>query len=64
MQKHKFGETCPVTLVESVPVPTEHEKYCVDVLRPRRNGRHYVTRRSNLMQKQKFILTCPILLFV
>jgi hypothetical protein len=51
MQKHKFGETCPVALfVESVPVPAEHEKYCVDVLHPGCNEWHYVTRRSHQMQ--------------
>jgi hypothetical protein len=65
MQKHKFGETCSVVLlVESVPVPAEHEKYCVDVLSPGHNRRHYVTHRSHLMQKHKFVLTCPIVLFV
>jgi hypothetical protein len=45
MQKHKFGVTCPGTLiVESVPVSPKLEKYCVYVSRSRRIGMHYVTR--------------------
>jgi hypothetical protein len=32
-EKHKFGTMCPSTLfVESVPVPPEHEKQCIDTL--------------------------------
>jgi hypothetical protein len=50
MQKQKFSVTCPGTFFdESIPVPPEHEKYCVDVLLPRCNGMHYVTCRSHRM---------------
>jgi hypothetical protein len=32
MQKQKFGVMCPdARFVESVPVPAEHEKWCIDV---------------------------------
>jgi hypothetical protein len=35
MQKHNFGVTSPgVIFVESIPVPPEHEKLCVDVSHP------------------------------
>jgi hypothetical protein len=35
MQKHKFVVTCPsVLFMETAPSPPEHEKDCVDVLRP------------------------------
>jgi hypothetical protein len=65
MQKQKFGVTCPrALLVETAPVPLEHEIYCVDVSRPGRTEMHYVTRRSHLMQKHKFSVTCPGAFFV
>jgi hypothetical protein len=65
MQKHKFGVTCSdVLFVESVPVLLEHEKQCVDVLRPRRTRMHYVTNRSHRRQKQKFGEMCLGTLFV
>jgi hypothetical protein len=33
MQKQKFNVTCPSTIfVESVPVPPEQEKLCINVL--------------------------------
>jgi hypothetical protein len=45
MQKNKFGITCPGALfIESVPVPPELEKYCIDILQPRHTGIHCVTR--------------------
>jgi hypothetical protein len=48
MQKHKFGITCPdVLFVESVPVPLEQEKRCIDVSRPGRTGINYVTCRAH-----------------
>jgi hypothetical protein len=50
--------------VESIPVPPEHEKYCVDVSGPRRTGINYVTGRSHRMQKHKFTITCPDVLSV
>jgi hypothetical protein len=50
--------------MESVPVPPEHEKYCVDVSHLGRTGMHYVTRRSHRMQKNKFGITSPEALFV
>jgi hypothetical protein len=59
MQKQKFNVTCQSTIfVESVPVPSEHEKYCVDVSHLGCTGMHYVTRRSHRMQKNKFRITC------
>jgi hypothetical protein len=65
MQKHKFSITSPnVLFVESVPVPPEHEKYCIDVSCPGRNGIHYVNRRSHRMQKHKVGVMCPGALFV
>jgi hypothetical protein len=34
MQKYKFDVTCPnVLFMETAPVPTEHDKQCLDVLR-------------------------------
>jgi hypothetical protein len=48
--------------VEFVPVLPEYEKWCV--LHPGRTGMHYVTRKSNQMQKHKFVITCPNTLFV
>jgi hypothetical protein len=65
MQKHKFGRMCPNALsVKSILVPPEHERYWVDVSRPRCTGMHYVTHRSHQIQKQKFGITCPEALFV
>jgi hypothetical protein len=62
MQKHKFGVTCPnAPFIESIPVPTEHEKECVDVSL---TGMHYMTCRSHRMHKHKFTITCPDTLFV
>jgi hypothetical protein len=49
--------------METVPVPPEHEKYCIDVSRARGTVMHYVTRRFHQMQKHKFVVTCPIPLF-
>jgi hypothetical protein len=58
-EKHKFGVSCPDALcMETVPVPPEHEKYCIDVSRPGSTRTHYVTRRSNQMQKHKFGVMC------
>jgi hypothetical protein len=60
MLKHKFGITCPDALfVESVPVTSENDKKCVDVLRPGCIGMNYVTHRAHRMQKYKFGVTCP-----
>jgi hypothetical protein len=54
MQKQKFYVTCPITIfVESVPVPPEHEKLCVDISCLGHTGVHYVTRRSHRMQKKQ-----------
>jgi hypothetical protein len=64
-QKHMFGVTCPSALfVEFIPVPPEHEKYCIDDSRLGCTRMHYVTRRSHQMQKQKFGVTCPATLFL
>jgi hypothetical protein len=65
MQKHKFGAICPrLFFVESVPVPLEHEKYCVNISWPEFTGMHYVTCRSHQMQKHKFNVMCPDMLFM
>jgi hypothetical protein len=50
---------CPSALfVESILVPPEPEKWCVDISRPGCTEMHYVTRRSLRMQKHKFGATC------
>jgi hypothetical protein len=65
MQKHNFGVTClGVLFVESIPVPPENEKYCIDVSRPGHTRMHYVTRKSHWMEKHKFSVTCPSALFM
>jgi hypothetical protein len=52
MQKHTFGVTGPISLfVESIPVPPEHEKQCINISHPGRTKMHYVTHRSHWMQK-------------
>jgi hypothetical protein len=56
---------CPDPLsVESVPVPPENEKSCIDVLDTGYSGMHYVTHKSHRMQEHKFGVTCPGTLFV
>jgi hypothetical protein len=61
--KQKFGITCPDALfVESAPVIPKHEKLCDDISWPRRM--HYVTRRSDGIQKHKFSVTYPDALFM
>jgi hypothetical protein len=50
--------------METASAPPEHEKYCVDISHPERNGMHYLTRRSHQMQKHKFSVMCPSTLFV
>jgi hypothetical protein len=52
------------SFVETAPGPPEHEKSCVDFLLPGRARMHYMTRRSGWMQKPKFSVTCPGMLFV
>jgi hypothetical protein len=47
VQKHKFGVTCLGELFrETTPGPHKHEKYCVDVSRPRCTEMHYVANKS------------------
>jgi hypothetical protein len=53
-----------VLFVNSVSVPPEHEKYCIDVSCPEHTRMHYVTRKSHWMQKQKISEMCPSVLFV
>jgi hypothetical protein len=56
MQKHKFGATCLDALfLESVLVPLNHEKSRVELLHPRHNGMHYVTRRCHLMENTSLV---------
>jgi hypothetical protein len=50
--------------VESVLVPPEHEKCCIDILCPRSTIMHYRTHISHKMKKHKFGVTCPDTLFV
>jgi hypothetical protein len=50
--------------IESIAVLHEHEKYCIDVLRPRCAGMHYITRISYRIQKHKCDVTCPDALFL
>jgi hypothetical protein len=65
MQKHNFSVTCPdVLFVESVPVPPEHHKLCINTSRSRCTRMHYMTHRSHWMQKYKFGVTCLGVFFV
>jgi hypothetical protein len=65
MQKLKFGVTRPSALfMETAPGAPDHEKYCVNVSRPRCTGMHKVARRSCWMQKHMFSVTCPSALCV
>jgi hypothetical protein len=65
MQKHKFGVTSSEALfMKTAPGPPEHEKLCVDILRPGRIGMHYLTHISYWMQKDKFVVTSPDRLFM
>jgi hypothetical protein len=58
MPKHKFAVTCPgVLFVQSILVPTELEKYCIDVSCPGHTRMHYMTHRSHQMQKHKISVT-------
>jgi hypothetical protein len=50
--------------VGSEPDPPNHKKYCAHVSRPGRTRTDYVTCRSHCMQKHKFGITCPGVLFV
>jgi hypothetical protein len=52
------------TFVESIPVPPEHEKECDQILCPGHTRMHYVTCRSYQMQKHKFGIICPDVLFI
>jgi hypothetical protein len=55
---------CPsVLFVGSELSPPRHEKYCIDVSRPRRTKTQYVTHRSHLMQNHKFSIMCPSVIF-
>jgi hypothetical protein len=42
----------------------EHEKCCIDISHAGRIGMHYVTCKSNRMQKHKFGVTYPSALFM
>jgi hypothetical protein len=51
MKKQMCGVTCLDALFpESILVPPEQEKYCVNVSRPGRTTANYVTHRSYRMQ--------------
>jgi hypothetical protein len=50
--------------MESVPGPHEHEKQCINVLRSGHTGMLYIAHRSHWMQKHKFAITCPNVLFM
>jgi hypothetical protein len=64
MQKHKFGVMCTsVLFVESVPVPPQHKKLCIDVSHTGHTGMHCMTRKSHRMQKHKFSIMCPSTFF-
>jgi hypothetical protein len=52
MQKHPDAINDMIFL-ESIPVPPEHEKLCVDISHPRCIETHYVTRRSHGMQNTR-----------
>jgi hypothetical protein len=56
---------CPDTVfVETAPVPPTHEKYYIDISHRGRTGLHYMTRRSNRIQKLMFGITCPLVVFM
>jgi hypothetical protein len=50
--------------MEKALVPPEHEKYCIDISLHGRTGTHYVTRRSDRIQKLKFDVTFLGTLFI
>jgi hypothetical protein len=50
--------------MENTLGPSEHEKQYVDVSCPGRSGMHYVTHRSQRLQKHKICVTCPGALFM
>jgi hypothetical protein len=52
------------SFVETALGPPEHEKSCVDFLLLGRARMHYMTRRSRRMQKPKFSVMCPGMLFM
>jgi hypothetical protein len=65
MQKHMFGLMyLDMIFEESVPVPLEHEKLCVDVSHPGHTEMHYGTYKSPRMQKHTFGVMCPDIIFV
>jgi hypothetical protein len=50
IKKNKFCVMCPSAhFVESLPVPPEQEKWCVDILCPVDTEKHYVTHRFHQM---------------
>jgi hypothetical protein len=50
MRKHKFTVLCLDALfVESVPVPPELEKWCIDVWCPGCTKMYYMTHRTHRM---------------
>jgi hypothetical protein len=53
-----------VFFVEFIPVLLEHENLCIDISQPGCNRMHYMTHRSQWMQKHKFGIACPSVLFV
>jgi hypothetical protein len=50
--------------METTEGPPEHKKYCVNVSHSGHHGMHYVARITHWMQKHKFGITCPSVLFV
>jgi hypothetical protein len=65
MEKHKFGIMCPCALfVESVPVPPQQKKLCIDVSHTGHTGMHCITHNFHRMQKHKFSVMCPDVFFV
>jgi hypothetical protein len=44
--------------------PPKHENMCVDVSRPECTGMYYVIHRYLRVEKHKFGITCPDMLFV
>jgi hypothetical protein len=65
MEKDMFNIMCPITIfMQTAPGPPEDEKKCVDIACPGRTRVHYMTRRSHWMQKYKFGVTCPVVIFM
>jgi hypothetical protein len=64
-EKHTFGLTCLDALfLESIPVPHEQEKECINVSRPGRTAMNNVIQQILPDAKHNFGIKCPSVLLV